>query len=188
MRFPDARINGDGPLPTSLSGPAGINGDADGRYNASNDLLSGITPYAGPKTGRVGSDRNYQQIPHRVQYAVPKLYLPRPNGTSQIEVSHAVDNGDLALVVRHGQRLLGPYFNPHDPMRKPTPVICNIVTANYLLAGIQQYMLGRIDKLAGKVGAPPPTRVSDHDMDNQWWKLMQDWRISAEFQGLEEAL
>lgn len=33
IRFPDARINGDGPLPTSLDGPAGINGDADGPYN-----------------------------------------------------------------------------------------------------------------------------------------------------------
>jgi hypothetical protein len=26
IRKPDARINGDGPLPTSLSGPEGING------------------------------------------------------------------------------------------------------------------------------------------------------------------
>ena len=33
VRFPDARINGDGPLPTTLSGPAGIHGDPDGKYN-----------------------------------------------------------------------------------------------------------------------------------------------------------
>ena len=31
IRFPDARIGSVGPLPTSLSGPAGINGDPDGR-------------------------------------------------------------------------------------------------------------------------------------------------------------
>jgi hypothetical protein len=47
IRFTDARINGDGPLPTTRSGPEGINGDADGRYNFNETLLSGITPYAG---------------------------------------------------------------------------------------------------------------------------------------------
>ena len=65
IRFPDARIGGAGPLPTSLSGPAGINGDPDGRYNFNSNLLDGIGPYAGPDGGRMGSDRNYQQVPHR---------------------------------------------------------------------------------------------------------------------------
>jgi hypothetical protein len=46
IRFTDERIDGDGPLPTSLSGPEGINGDPDGRYNFNDSLLSGITPYA----------------------------------------------------------------------------------------------------------------------------------------------
>ena len=68
IRFTDARINGPGPLPTELSGPAGINGDADGKYNFNGDLLSGITPYAGPGQGRMGSDHSYQQIPHRYVY------------------------------------------------------------------------------------------------------------------------
>ena len=54
--MPDARINGGGPLPTSLSGPAGINGDPDGKINFNSDLLSGITPYADAKGGRMGSD------------------------------------------------------------------------------------------------------------------------------------
>jgi hypothetical protein len=62
IRFTDARINGDGPLPTSLSGPEVINGDPDGRYNFNDSLLSGIVPYAYGQ-GRMGSDRNYQQIP-----------------------------------------------------------------------------------------------------------------------------
>ena len=43
VRFTDARINGDGPLPTNLSGPEGISGDPDGRYNFNTDLLSNIT-------------------------------------------------------------------------------------------------------------------------------------------------
>ena len=64
FRFPDARINGGGPLPTDLSGPAGINGDPDGRINFNSDLFSGIAPYSGPDAGRMGSDKSYQQIPH----------------------------------------------------------------------------------------------------------------------------
>ena len=45
----------------SLSGPAGVDGDLDGKINFNNNLLSGIAPYAYGQ-GRMGSDRNYQQI------------------------------------------------------------------------------------------------------------------------------
>ena len=62
IRFTDSHINGPGPLPTELSGPAGINGQADGRYNFNSNLLDGITPYSWAKQGQMGSDRNYQQI------------------------------------------------------------------------------------------------------------------------------
>jgi hypothetical protein len=79
VRFTDARINGDGPLPTSISGLEGINCDPDGHYNFNDTLLSSIAPYAGPKEGSMGSDRNYQQIPHPKQYPVPKIYLPEPS-------------------------------------------------------------------------------------------------------------
>ena len=180
MRFPDARINGGGPLPTDLSGPAGINGDADGLYNASSELLSGITPYAGPKAGRMGSDRNYQQIPHRVQYAVPKLFLPSMDGTGDLELSHAVDNGDLAFVVRKGQRLLGRFWNPNDPMRKATPVLCNVVTVNYLLAGLQKHLLDRIAAIGSGQALT--------DTNNLWWKLLMDWGLEKEVTDLEGAL
>ena len=63
VRLPDTNINGGGPLPTTLSGVTGINGDPDGQYNFNSDLLSGITPYAFGQ-GRMGSDRSYQQVPH----------------------------------------------------------------------------------------------------------------------------
>ena len=33
VRFTDARINGDGPLPTNLSGPEGINDDPDSQVS-----------------------------------------------------------------------------------------------------------------------------------------------------------
>jgi len=72
IRFPDANINASGPLPTSLSGPAGVNGDPDGKINFNSELLSGIAPYAyGPGQGRMGADRNYQQIPHSIQKIIP---------------------------------------------------------------------------------------------------------------------
>ena len=38
IRFTDAWIDGDGPLPTSLSGPEGINGYPDGRYNFKREM------------------------------------------------------------------------------------------------------------------------------------------------------
>jgi hypothetical protein len=101
VRFTDARINGDGPLPTSISGPEGINGDPDGRYSFNDALLSSIAPYAGPKQGRMVSDRNYQQIPHRKQYPVPQIYLPDPawDTNATFDMSHPIDMGDLVFIV-----------------------------------------------------------------------------------------
>jgi hypothetical protein len=94
IRLTDARINGDGPLPTSFSGPEGINGDPDGKYNFNDSLLSGITPYVYGQ-GHMGSDRNYQQIPNRKQFPVPPLWLPEPDPQTDtlFEVSHSVDMG-----------------------------------------------------------------------------------------------
>lgn len=139
IRFPDAQINQGGPLPGEpYEGP-------DGKYNFNNELLSGITDYAGPKTGRMGSDRNYQQIPHRIQQVVPMLYLPKADkrlGNDQISVSHPVDQGDLAFVINTG--------NVNNIIRHSTlrdaPVVqqpgrsafCNLPTLNYILAGLQR--------------------------------------------------
>jgi hypothetical protein len=144
IRFPDARIGSTGPLPTSLSGPAGINGDPDGRYNFNSNLLDGIGPYAGPDGGRMGSDRNYQQIPHRVQHIIPQVYLPGGNKDSntQVAISHAVDMGDIAfsIVSERLERLLMRGALVGGP-RAPTParnVFVNLPTVNYILAGLQR--------------------------------------------------
>lgn len=141
IRFPDARINGPGPLPTSLSGPAGINGDPDGRYNFNGNLLDGIGPYAGPDGGRMGSDRNYQQVPHRVQHIIPQVYLPCGTVDSQVAVSHAVDMGDLAfsIVSERLERLLvrGALGGPRAPMPARNAFV-NLPTVNYILAGLQR--------------------------------------------------
>lgn len=93
-------------------------------------------PYAGPKQGRMGSDRNYQQIPHRKQYHIPKMKLPDATGNHCIWVSHGVDHGDLAFIVRAPRQLMDNAYN----IRFNTPVFCNVATANYLLAGIQIFL------------------------------------------------
>ena len=159
MRFPDARINGGGPLPTSLSGPAGINGDADGQYNFNGNLLDGISPYAGPKQGRMGSDRNYQQIPLRKQYFVPPIHVPNCNGTHTVTISHPVDHGDLAFIVRAPRTLLKDGVHT----KFTTPVLCNLVTANYLLAGVQEFL-----------------KRDDRDKKNKWFEFIHEVAPSFE--------
>jgi len=147
IRFPDANINGGGPLPTSLSGPAGINGDPDGKINFNNDLLSGIAPYAYGQ-GRMGSDRNYQQIPHRIQKIIPKLFLPYAdveNSQSCVALSHSVDQGDIAFILQ-STRVQGQLFDNHAlrdasiaNLQIPShTAFINISTVNYLLAGLQR--------------------------------------------------
>ena len=149
IRFPDANINGGGPLPTSLSGPAGVNGDPDSRINFNSELLAGIAPYAyGPGQGRMGADRNYQQIPHRIQKIIPKLYLPYAdlgNAKAVVALSHAVDKGDVAFILQ-SSRVQGQLFDS-TAMRDASvanltipghTAFINISTANYILAGLQR--------------------------------------------------
>jgi len=149
IRFPDAKINGSGPLPTSLSGPAGVNGDPDGRINFNSELLAGITPYQKePGQGRMGSDRNYQQIPHRIQKIVPKLFLPyadESNAQSCLALSHAVDQGDVAFILQTSrvQNLIYDSSAMRDASIANLQIpghtaFINISTANYLLAGLQR--------------------------------------------------
>lgn len=146
IRMPDVQYNV-GPLPSTAGGPAGADGTADGLYNFNDSLLSGITPYAYGKPGRMGSDRNYQQIPHRMQQIIPLLHLPHANEkvSELVPVSHCVDQGDVAFVVGTG-RVQGILFdrskqmdtliaNSELPSRN---AFVNLATANYLLAGLQR--------------------------------------------------
>lgn len=148
IRMPDAKIGGDGPLPTSLSGPQGINGDPDGKYNFNNSLLDGLQPYSYAGSGsRMGSDRNYQQIPHRVARIVHTLYLPSANAGSSdlLKMSHAVDQGDLVFIIdsERPQALIHDSFAMRDASvyKMFTPnvsTLCNLTTVNYILAGLQR--------------------------------------------------
>lgn len=137
FRQPDVRMN-QGPLPSVAGGPMGSNGTPDGRINASSSLLGAIEPYAYGESARAGSDSNYQQIPHRVQYIVMPLHLPAQNGLSTHKVSHVVDNGDLAFVLNtRGRQWFGPGENVASGGPISLPLFANIEVVNYMLACMQ---------------------------------------------------
>lgn len=137
IRFPSAQINQGGPLPGAPY--AGL----DGQINASDSLLGNVAPYAQPKAGAMGSDRNYQQIPHRMQQVVPMLFLPSadPAIAEPCRVSHPVDFGDIAfsLCSNNVVALMSQNKQAVNMVRAPARnVFCNLVTVNYMLAGLQR--------------------------------------------------
>lgn len=139
FKWPNAAINTQGPLPNGN----GIHG-IDGIINGSDSLLGNIHPYYGPKAGPAHSDRNYQQIPHRKQYFVPELFLPNNTGQSKIRMSHSIDQGDVVWIL-HLDRPIEVFYEGHPTMgttRKfdNLPVLVNIATVNYLLAGVQKHL------------------------------------------------
>lgn len=172
IRLTDARINGGGPLPTSLSGPEGINGDPDGRYNFNDSLLSSIAPYAGPKAGRMGSDRNYQQIPHRKQYPVPRVYLPEPawDSSETFDMSHPIDMGDLVFIfnVNYKHYLLeGKLVVQQHTIENTMPnynVFLNVCSVNYVLAGVCAYFHHYVRK--------PENQIQNAQDAHAWYKLI----------------
>jgi hypothetical protein len=133
--FPDVLMN-KGPLPSTAGGPAGSDGSVDGVINGTSALLQNINPYAIGKSARAGSDRNYQQIPHRQQYIIPKLCLPDFSGEGHVRVSHAVDQGDLAFMLYAGKRA---WWTTDDQFatRAPPCAFGSIEVVNYILACLQ---------------------------------------------------
>ena len=137
FQFPDVQMNS-GPLPSTAGGPAGSDGSVDGVINGTSALLQNISPYALGKSARTGSDRNYQQIPHRFQYIIPKLFLPHfhHGKTKPIHVSHAVDQGDIAFLLYGGERA---WFTSKEQFRSKAPpcAFAGIDVVNYILLCIQ---------------------------------------------------
>jgi hypothetical protein len=126
-----------GPLPSTAGGPAGSNGSVDGVINGTSALLDNIVPYAIGRSARTGSDRNYQQIPHRYQYIIPKIWLPDfTNNNGHIAVSHAVDQGDIAFLLYGGSRAWWTSREQFAP-RAPQCAFAGIDVVNYILACIQ---------------------------------------------------
>ena len=85
---------------------------------------------------------------HRVQKIIPLLYLPYADENVNdrlMPISHAVDQGDIAFAI-NSERTLSLLYDKnsmHDPSiylrQTPAPDgLCNIVTVNYILAGLQR--------------------------------------------------
>jgi hypothetical protein len=148
IRFTDSRINGGGPLPDDLrGGPEGSGGIADGRYNATAELLSNIEPYALPGKGNLNANSNYREKARRAAMCIPGVMLPEPgvDAESTFAVYHAVDNGDIAFVVKpvssrkYSWLFAKPYpaqSTKHADNLVNVNVFLNVVQVNYVLAGI----------------------------------------------------
>jgi hypothetical protein len=135
FEFPDVLMNS-GPLPSTAGGPAGSDGSIDGVINGTSALLENISPYAIGKSARTGSDRNYQQIPHRFQYIIPRLYIPHFDTERRIHISHAVDQGDIAFLLYGGDRAWLTSDNQFGT-RAPPCAFATIEVVNYILLCIQ---------------------------------------------------
>jgi hypothetical protein len=103
----------------------------------------------------MGSDRNYQQVPHRVQQMVQQVAVPKPSGTTIVRVSHVVDNGELAFVVlSNGISLFSyPYHYTDRPNPATIPQFANLEVVNYVLCCFQMEAIRTL---------PMPDRRKNH--------------------------
>ena len=188
FRMPDVRMN-QGPLPSTAGGPAGSDGTADGKYNFNTELLSGVAPYAYGTAARPGSDRNYQQIPHRVAKIIPPLYVPEGTGRCKATngpnkgpssrkkmISHAVDQGDIAFAINlpaeHVHLLLAASeSHVYDVGLQSLTPFCNLATINYLLAGLWRYGNQKDtywNQLQTAFDCGPLSLVADGMLEKKW--------------------
>jgi hypothetical protein len=151
IRNPEVVMN-DGPLPpmSGLGGaayPTGFNGIPDGRIDYASTLLGNVNPYSYGEADRLSTQTAYLNIPHRVQRIVPTLSLPEAqmweSGGSFFRLSHQVDDGDIAFVIR---AMFSPYelveekkkYNRQGILYAVDPVV-NLATVNYILHGLQRF-------------------------------------------------
>lgn len=143
FKFPDT-LRDKGPLPSVAGAPVGCNGTPDAVINGTSSLLQNITPYAKGESARMGSDSNYQQIPWRMQYIVPQLFIPSFHEyESSIPVSHAVDQGDIAFRLYTKDRAWLTTNSTANVLShaalRPAALVCfgNLDIVNYVLACMQ---------------------------------------------------
>ena len=142
-RFPEVVMNA-GPLPPEGGLPAPLHDTPDARINYGSTLLGDLQPYAYGEAGYMSSQSQNNQ-PHRIQKIVPELFLPEPNGKEVFKLSHAVDDSDLAFVMRlnrHSIFCTGSRTSSRRSTKIGTSVdpLINLPTLNYLLAGLQTSM------------------------------------------------
>lgn len=143
IQFPEVVMN-QGPLPGAGPLPRPLHDTPDARINYNSSLLGDLNPYAYGGPGYLSSQNAYLNIPHKIQKIVPVVYLPeaRPGATDFFDVSHPIDDGDLAFVMRLDRNSLFCTGLKNGDMRRAglgtavDPLI-NLCTLNYILSGVQ---------------------------------------------------
>jgi hypothetical protein len=142
-RFPDLVMNS-GPLPPTGGLPAPLHDVADARINYNSTLLGDLDPYAYGEPGYQSSQVSYVNHPHRIYKLVPPVRLPEPqvNTCLTFEVSHCVDDSDLAFAMRLDRSsTVCAYLGSKQYSRSRTgttvDAFVNLATLNYILAGLQ---------------------------------------------------
>lgn len=161
IQFPQVVMN-QGPLPGSGGLPQPLHDTPDARINYGSSLLGNLTPYAYGEPGYLSSQNAYLNIPHKIQKIVPVVYLPEAKkpATDIVELSHPVDDGDLAFVLRLDRNSMFCTGLKNSAMHRAglgtaiDPLI-NLCTVNYILSGIQ---LG----------------IEGNDTSNLWLELLEN--------------
>jgi hypothetical protein len=143
IEMPQVVMN-QGPLPGSGGLPRPLHDTADGRINYNSSLLGNLTPYAYGEPGYLSSQTAYLNIPHKIQKIVPVVFLPeaRRGATEFFDLTHPVDDGDLAFALRLDRNSLFCTGLKNGDMRRAglgtaiDPLI-NLPTVNYILSGVQ---------------------------------------------------
>ena len=143
IEFPQVVMN-QGPMPGTGGLPRPLHDTVDGRINYNSSLLGDLSPYAYGEPGYLSSQTSYLNIPHKLQKIVPAVFLPvAVMGTHEFfDLSHPVDDGDLAFTLRMdrnslfctGVKVGGPRRSPLGTAIDP---LVNLATVNYILSGFQ---------------------------------------------------
>lgn len=161
IQFPQVVMN-QGPLPGSGGLPQPLHETPDARINYGSSLLGNLTPYAYGEPGYLSSQNAYLNIPHKIQKIVPVVYLPEAKNPARevIDLSHPIDDGDLAFVLRLDRNSMFCTGLKNASMRRVglgtaiDPFI-NLCTLNYILSGMQ---LG----------------IAGNDTSNLWVELLEN--------------
>ena len=148
IQFPQVVMN-QGPLPGSGGLPQPLHESPDARINYGSSLLGDLTPYAYGEPGYLSSQNAYLNIPHKIQKIVPKVFLPEAKVGARdfFDLSHPIDDGDLAFVLRLDRSSLFCTGLRNGDMRRAglgtavDPFI-NLCTLNYILSGLQLGVTG----------------------------------------------
>ena len=144
-RFPDVVMNS-GPLPPANGLPRPLHDTADARINYGSTLLGDLDPYAFGEPAYQSSQTSYLNQPHSIQKIVPPIRLPVPqvNAVHGFEISHGVDDSDIAFVMRLDSAstvctMLSSKSAQRHRMATAVDPFVNLPTLNYILAGMQLF-------------------------------------------------